>query len=116
MEVEKAKFQDYACNIISKYSDTQHVQLVLREQMNDFLGSADFVYRRAIKDFERCVTVAEGVSPSPQSSTQTPISRSRYTLHSNPQQTPPSKIQLVEYFAPTPSQENFDSGNAQQAK
>ena len=101
-EKEKAKFQEYATKIILSYSDDQQKQFVLRAQMNDFLASTDFVYGIASKDFNRCVTVADGVSPSPQSNTQTPLSKSRYALHSNSQQTTPSRVRLEDTFEYTP--------------
>jgi|GEM_PF-5361289 len=110
-EKEKAKFQGDATMIILSYSDDKQKQLVLRNQMNEFLASTDFVYDIASKDFKRCVTVADGVSPSPQSNTQTPVSNSRYALHSNPQQqTTPSRVRLEDTFESTPvGGENNDS-------
>ncbi len=101
-EKEKAKFQDYATKIILSYSDDQQKQLVLRDQMNDLLASTYFVYDIALRDFRRCVTVADGVSPSPQSNTQTPLSKSRYALHSNPQQITPPRVRLADTFEYTP--------------
>ncbi len=116
IEKEKTKFQDYASKIILSYSDDKQKQLVLRDQISDLLASTDFVYKSAVRDFARCVTVAEGVSPSPQSNTQTPVSRSRYTLHSNQRQTTPSRMRLADAFTPTPAAENHDSQNAQQTQ
>lgn len=72
--------------------------------MNDLLASTDFVYDIALRNFDRCVTVADSVSPGTQANQQTSsLSTAKYALYSN-------RVISVDSFASTPVVgENQDS-------
>lgn len=109
-EADKAEFQDYAATIISSYSHDTHKQVVLRDTMRELLSSEDFVLQSTRAIFDRCVKVANGVSPSPQAHNQPPLSQSKYGFHhqtGNATSTP-VRVRLTDAFS---SPAHGDGGN-----
>ena len=99
VEKEKARFQENATKTILSYQGEPEKQRVLRSLMTELLVSTDFVYVIASREFERCVNVADSISPSP----NTPFSKSRYSFHSNTQPSTPSRVKLADTYASTPA-------------